>query len=86
MRSIKNKEVKKMQVTVEGVITSLWEKVKDDRQVTEMLIAQKGEREQVLVRLEGHRANEYSEFELTSITGRLITWVSRNTVGKMIMA
>lgn len=74
-----------MQVTVEGVITSIEEKTKDDKKMTEVLLAQKGEKMQVAVRLPGHRANEFSPFQVESFKGRLMQWKTRDGVGSMVL-
>lgn len=76
-----------MMVTVEGIITDVYEKEKDGKVNTEILMVQKGCKEQVVVRLEGRQANLYTEFEKNTFTGRLIAWSSRNgNVGTMVMA
>lgn len=77
-----------MRVTVEGLVTDVWEKNdKHGKPITEILLAQDGEREQTLVRLEGSQADMYQRYEKNAFTGRLVAWVSRGTnVGTMVMA
>lgn len=74
-----------MLVTVEGIVTSIEEKEKDDKKFTELMIAQKGERIQVLARIPGHVASQYSVFEVVNLNGRLITWKTRDGIGMMLM-
>lgn len=75
-----------MQVTVEGVVTSIEQATKDEKKFTVLMLAQKGEQQQVKVRLAGHCAANYSEFQVATITGRLMTWKTRDGVGMMVMA
>lgn len=74
-----------MIVTVEGVITSIAKKQKDDKVSTELMLVQKGEKEQITVRLQDDVTDMFSEFERQTFTGRLMTWATRNGVGSMIM-
>lgn len=74
-----------MQVTVEGVITSIEQKTKDDKKSTELLLAQKGEKVQVSVRLPGHQATNYEPFQIESFKGRLLQWRTRDGVGSMVL-
>lgn len=74
-----------MKVTVEGVITSIEQKSKEDKKFTEILLAQKGEKMQVTVRVPGHVEKNYSVFEVADFTGRLMMWKTRDAVGSMIM-
>lgn len=74
-----------MVVSVEGVITSLEKKEKNEKVFTEIMLAQRGVQEQVRVRLEGDQTGQYGEFELTSFLGRLMTWTTRNGVGMMVL-
>jgi hypothetical protein len=79
-----------MRVTIEGVITSIEEDVKQgqdgrpDRKITKLLLAQKGEKMQTEVRLPGHVGNGYSEFDQASFTGDLMAWKTRDGVGMLI--
>lgn len=75
-----------MLVTVEGHITSIENKTKEDKKFTELLLAQKGQKEQITVRLNGHVGENYSLFEIAEFKGRLMTWKQREGVGSMIMA
>lgn len=75
-----------MKVTVEGLITSIEQKSKEDKKFTELLLAQQGEKLQVSVRLQGHVANDYAPLEMNTFTGRLMTWTQRDGVGMMVMA
>lgn len=75
-----------MVVTVEGIITSVEKKEKDGKVFTELLLAQKGEQNQVKVRLDGDQAQHYSEFERNSFMGRLMSWRTRDGVGMMVLA
>lgn len=75
-----------MQVTVKGVITSIQERKKDDREYTELYLAQPGERNQVAVRLNGHRANSFQPFDVQEFTGTLMIWKTRDGVGTLVMA
>ncbi|MFD3274591.1 hypothetical protein ACE3MS_31345 [Paenibacillus dendritiformis] len=75
-----------MVVTVEGIITSVEKKEKDGKVFTELLLAQKGEQNQVKVRLDGDQAQQYSEFERNSFMGRLMSWRTRDGVGMMVLA
>ncbi|MCY9708127.1 hypothetical protein M5X00_29395 [Paenibacillus alvei] len=74
-----------MVVSVEGIITSLEKKEKNEKVFTEIMLAQRGVQEQVRVRLEGDQTGQYDDFERTSFTGRLMTWASRNGVGMMVL-
>lgn len=74
-----------MVVTVEGVITSIAKKEKDGKESTELLLVQKGEKEQVSIRLPGDMTEAYAEFEKETFTGRLMAWSTKNGVGTMIM-
>lgn len=74
-----------MKVTVEGVVTSIEVKTKDDKPVTELLLAQKGEREQVKVRMQGDRQQDYELFQVETFTGQLMMWKQREGVGSMVM-
>ncbi|SFT00913.1 hypothetical protein [Paenibacillus sp. 453mf] len=74
-----------MMVTVEGVITSVEEKTKDDKPYTELLLAQKGEKMQVTVRVPGAKSNDYEPFQVETFQGRLMQWATRNGVGSMVM-
>ncbi|MNW44036.1 hypothetical protein D3C74_212510 [compost metagenome] len=77
-----------MRVEVEGLLTSVGIKEKEGKKSTELLLAQKGEKEQVTVRLEGDQQKLYEGKLLTNhkFAGRLMTWASRNGVGSMVMA
>lgn len=75
-----------MIVTVEGHITSIEEKTKEEKKMTELLIAQQGQREQIPVRLEGHVAKLFTLFETNKFTGRLMTWKQREGIGTMVLA
>ncbi|WP_459595080.1 hypothetical protein [Campylobacter jejuni] len=75
-----------MMVTVEGHITSIENKTKEDKKFTELLLAQKGQKEQITVRLNGHVGDNYELFEVAEFKGRLMTWKQREGVGSMIMA
>lgn len=74
-----------MQIMVEGVITSIEQKSKDEKKYTELLLAQKGEKVQAKIRIPGHVAQQYSEFEVANFSGRLMTWNTRNGVDMMVM-
>lgn len=74
-----------MRVSVEGVITSIEIKEKDDKTNTELLLAQQGEKTQVTVRIPGNVADMFSLFEVTNFTGRLMMWKTRDAVGSMVM-
>lgn len=79
-----------MRVKVEGVITSIEEEVRKNAQneeklMTNILLAQKGEKMQVSVRLPGHVAEQYSLFEVSEFEGQLMTWKTRDGVGSMVM-
>lgn len=73
-----------MRVTVQGIVTSVENRTRDEKNYTEILLAQKGEQQQVKVRLPGHVADRYSEFELAEFTGNLIAWKTRDGVGMMV--
>ena len=73
-----------MRVSVEGLITSIEEASKDDKKLTNLLLAQKGEKVQVSVRLPGHVAADYSEYEVKQFSGRLNTWTQRDGIGMMV--
>lgn len=73
-----------MKVSVEGIITSIEEASKEDKKFTNLLLAQKGEKVQVAVRLPGHVGKDYSEFEIGSFSGRLLAWTQRDGVGMMV--
>lgn len=75
-----------MKVTVEGLVTSIAEKTKDEKKYTELFLVQGGEREQVNVRLQGHIGERFEELEKVSFTGRLMTWRQREGIGSMVMA
>lgn len=76
-----------MFVTVEGLITSIEVVKKEDKKFTTLLLAQKGEKEQVSVRLPGDQSKLYTELERNTFSGRLMTWTQgrNNQVGTMIM-
>lgn len=73
-----------MRVTVEGVITSIEQKVKEDKKYTELLLAQKGEKMQVPVRVPGHVADQYDLFQVEKFSGSLIAWKTRDGIGMLI--
>lgn len=73
-----------MKITIEGVITSIEEKEKEDKKYTDVLIAQKGEKMQVPVRLQGHVAERFDLYQVEAFTGRLLTWKARDGVGMMV--
>lgn len=75
-----------MVVTVEGIVTSVEKKEKNGEFFTELLLAQKGEQNQVRVRLSGDQTHQYSEFERSTISGRLMSWKTRDGVGMMVFA
>lgn len=75
-----------MKIAVEGVVTSIEVKTKGDKPVTELLLAQQGEREQVKVRLEGNRSDDFSLYEVANFVGRLLIWKQRDSVGTMVLA
>lgn len=72
-------------VTVEGLITSVQRQKKDDKVSTLILLAQKGEREQIAVKLPGDQTAIYSELELNKFSGRLMLWKTRDGVGSMVL-
>lgn len=74
-----------MVVMVEGVITSIEKKTKDEKVSTELLLAQKGEKTQVTVRVPGDKVALYDLYEVASFHGRLMQWAGRNGVGSMVM-
>lgn len=74
-----------MLVTVEGVITSIEQKEKDGKKNTELLLAQKGQKTQVTVRIDGWCEENYTLFQVEMFSGRLMTWTTRNGVGSMVM-
>ncbi|MDQ0116833.1 hypothetical protein [Paenibacillus harenae] len=74
-----------MIVTVEGVITSIATKEKDGKVSTELMLVQKGEKEQVTIRLQDDVTEAFEEYQRETFTGRLMTWQTRNGVGSMIM-
>lgn len=77
-----------MVVTVEGVITSIEQKSKETEgkvnKFTELLLAQKGEKVQIPVRLPGHVEAQYSLFEVANFTGNLLSWKTRDSIGMMV--
>lgn len=73
-----------VKVTVSGIITSIEEKTKDDKMFTDILLAQKGEKVQVAVRVPGHAEKDYSLFEIATFEGRLLAWKTRDGVGMMV--
>jgi hypothetical protein len=77
-----------MKVTVEGVLTSVGVREKNDKKNTELLLAQAGEKEQVTVRVEGDVSKSYESKLLTNhkFTGRLMMWNQRDGVGSMVVA
>lgn len=74
-----------MQVMVEGVITSIEEKSKEDKDFTELLLAQKGEKVQVAVRIPGKHGNDFEPFQIESFKGRLMQWKTRDGIGSMVL-
>lgn len=74
-----------MIVTVEGHITSIEEKSKDEKEFTELMLAQPGQKEQIVIRLKGFKADMYSLFEIAKFEGRLMTWKQREGIGSMVM-
>lgn len=75
-----------MVVTVEGLVTSIEKKQKEEKVYTEILLAQKGEQQQVRVRLDGDQTQMFEEFEKATFFGRLMSWRTREGVGMMVMA
>lgn len=75
-----------MKVTVEGAITSIEVKTKDEKPVTELLLAQQGEREQVVVRMSGKRDEDFTLFQMKEFSGRLMAWKQRDGIGMMVLA
>lgn len=73
-----------MNVSVEGVVTSIEQKTKDDKKFTELLLAQKGEKQLIPVRLPGHVENDFSLYQIENFTGSLLTWKTRDGVGFMV--
>lgn len=80
-----------MRVTVEGVITSIEQKSKTNEetkkvnQFTEVLLAQKGEKTLITIRIPGHVEHMYTQFEVADFSGRLMTWKTRDGIGSMVM-
>lgn len=74
-----------MVVTVEGTITSVQVVAKENKLMTNLLLVQKGEKEQVAIRLDGDQSSLYEEMEKQTFTGRLMTWTTRNGIGSMVM-
>lgn len=74
-----------MQVTVQGHITSIDVRSKDDKIFTELMLAQKGEKELVPVRLAGAHDQNYSLFEIAEFNGRLLLWKTRDSIGKLVL-
>lgn len=74
-----------MFVTVEGHITSIEEKTKDDKDYTELMLAQQGQKEQVVIRLRGHKEQDYSLWEIAQFQGRLMFWKLSEGIGSMVM-
>lgn len=81
--------VKRMIVTVEGVITSkeLKTKTVEEKPVhtTELLLAQPGEKIQTAVRLSGDQRDNFEIFEKNVFTGQLLSWKTRDGIGSMVM-
>lgn len=77
-----------MVVTVEGVITSIEQRTKETdgkvNKFTELLLAQKGEKVQIPVRLPGHVETLYSLYEVGNFTGNLLSWKTRDSIGMMV--
>lgn len=74
-----------MIVTVEGVVTSIGVAKKDEKTITEILIAQQGEREQVKARYDGDRQSVTELFSPICVTGRLMMWKTRDGVGTLLL-
>lgn len=74
-----------MRLTVEGTVTSIEVKSKNDKTFTELLLAQDGQKEQVTIRLDGDLSANYDRWTMEQFTGRLMTWATRNGVGSMVM-
>ncbi|MNJ26033.1 hypothetical protein D3C77_204980 [compost metagenome] len=74
-----------MIVTVEGHVTSIEDRTKDDKEFTELMLAQQGQKEQIVIRLKGHKSENFSMFEIAEFTGRLMTWKQREGIGSMVM-
>lgn len=66
-----------MRATVEGLVTSIAEESKNEKQHTELLLLQEGERVQVRARVKGHNLN-YDLMERITITGRVMAWGKRS--------
>lgn len=73
-----------MRVTVTGICMSAENRQREEKKYTELFLAQKGERMQVLVRLPGHQADRYTQFEDVTVTGNLLAWKTRDGVGLMV--
>lgn len=64
-----------MKVSVAGKVTACEVLQKGDKVFTKLHLLQEGQRKQVLVRIEGRR--EYGLFEDVELTGRLVSWKTR---------
>lgn len=76
-----------MKVVVSGLVTSVQYEVKNEKPHTTVLLAQKGQKQQVTVRLPGH-VDEAAGYELTNqeFEGRVMMWSLRDgSVGSMVM-
>lgn len=76
-----------MQVSVTGQVMDLIERVKDEKQSTEVMLYQRGNKQLVTCKYEGFVAKDFQIGETETIAGRLTAWSQNNgSVGLMVMA
>lgn len=73
-----------MLVTVDGMITSIERDIKDNKEFTKIMLAQKGQKEQVAVRVDGNVVDRFTPTEMATFTGRLFFWKQREGIGSMV--
>ena len=83
---INKSEVLNLVVTVEGVVMEVTQvEGKEGKAPSQrVLLYQQGEKELSTVKLPENR-NGFSVGEVTSFTGRLLTWKQREGIGAMVM-
>lgn len=75
-----------MHLTVAGVVTSVETDVKNEKKVTNVMLAQ-GKKMQVAVRFEGHEFAEVIDlYQPLTVTGDLMMWSTRNGADSLVMA
>jgi len=73
-----------MIATVTGNVTSIVEDTKNDKPITNLMLAQQGVKQQIAVRLDGHD-HELDLFQELTFTGSVMMWSTRSGADFMLM-